>query len=156
VASRFMLPPPKPHDAMAVLYYGASHVIGGIYLLPDGEEYCCADGSLYGQDVIDQYHGVYGCWRCGGAGVVKMYLNLGYELAQCDVCRGERTSGLMPTLVPRHIHDWQPSEDEAPARFEPQRCPCGANWLKRRPKERPEMSVGGLVPVGALLEGGTP
>jgi hypothetical protein len=136
---------------LAVLYFGASHVLGGIYLLPDGEEYCNADGSLHGQDVIDEYHGVYSCWRCAGAGVVKMYLNRGYELVRCEVCRGDRTSVLMPNLVPRHIHDWQPSEEKAPARFEALGCDCGALWLKRRPKENPETRVGGLVPLAAVL-----
>lgn len=148
-----MLPPPKPFDAMAVLYFGASHVTRGIYMLPDGE-YCNGDGSLYGQDVIDAYHGVYGCWACGGIGLVKMYLNRGYELVQCDVCQGGRTSGLMPNLEPRHLHDWQPSEDKVPARFEPQRCGCGALWLKRRVKEPATERVAGFLPLAAALPQG--
>ena len=145
------MPPPKPHDAFAVLYFGASHVLGGIYLLPDGEDYCLADGSLYGQDPVDEYHDVWECWRCNGLGVVKMYLGHGYALVQCDICRGERTSGLMPDLRPRHVHDWQPSDDKVPARFEPYRCPCGARWLKKRERAAEPKTLAGLTPLAALL-----
>lgn len=141
---------------MAVLYFGASHVQRGIYMLPDGE-YCSANGTLIGQDVIDGHAGIYGCWGCLGAGLVKMYLGRGYSLVQCDICHGERTSGLLPKLQPRHIHDWQPSEDKALARFEPQWCECGAAWLKKRERASPTAAIGGMMPVGALLApaGGT-
>jgi len=137
---------------MAVLYYGASHVLGGIYLLPDGEEYCCADGSLYGQDPVDEYHGLWTCWRCGGLGVVKMYRGHGYALVQCDVCRGERTSDLMPNLQPRHIHDWQPYEDEVPKTFEPQRCPCGAMWLKKSERQMVVGKIAGMAAIASLIQ----
>lgn len=135
---------------MAVLYFGASHITRSIYMLPDGE-YCNGDGSLRGQDILDEYHGVFSCWGCGGAGVVKMYLSRGYELVQCDVCQGQRTSSLMPKLEPRHIHDWQPSEDKAPPRFEPFRCACGALWLKKREREASKNRVAGLLPLAAVL-----
>jgi len=156
VTPQFSLPPPKPHDAFAVLYFGASHVMGGIYLLPEGDEYCCADGSLYGQDAIDQYHDIYTCWRCGGLGLLKVYLSRGYELAQCEECRGSCQSGLMPDLRPRHVHDWQPSDDKVPARFDPQRCSCGARWLKKRERAAEPKSLAGLTPLAALLKGGQP
>jgi len=151
VTPQFSLPPPKPHDAFAVLYFGASHVMGGIYLLPEGDEYCCADGSLYGQDAIDQYHDIYTCWRCGGLGLLKVYLSRGYELAQCEECRGSCQSGLMPDLRPRHVHDWQPSDDKVPARFDPQRCSCGARWLKKRERAAEPKTLAGLTPLAALL-----
>ena len=146
------MPPPKPHDSLAVLYFGASHVLGGIYMLPDGE-YCLPDGSLYGQQPIDEYHGIWECWRCGGAGLVKRYLGRGYTLATCEECKGSRQSGLMPELRPRHVHNWRPSEENSyPARFEPQRCECGALWLKKRPRAAATQPIAGLVPVGALLK----
>src|SRR3989304_1208938 len=115
--SSTLRPRPKPHDSLAVMYFGAAHVLGGIYMLPDGE-YCLPDGSLYGQQPIDEYHGIWECWRCGGAGVVKLYLHRGYTLATCEECSGSRQSGLMPDFQPRHIHDWQPAEEAAPARVQ--------------------------------------
>jgi hypothetical protein len=147
------MPRPKPHDTLAVLYFGASHVLGGIYMLPDGE-YCCADGTVYAQAIIDDYHGVYSCWRCGGVGKLKMYLRQGYELVRCEVCEGSTQSGLMPELRPRHVHDWQPSEDQVPPRFEPQRCTCGALWLKKTERKPATGMVAGLKPLASLLKGG--
>ena len=152
--NQFSLPPPKPHDALAVLYFGASHVLRDIYMLPDGE-YCVADGSVYGQQPIDEYHGIWECWGCGGVGVVKVYLHHGYELASCEMCGGKGESGLMPDLRPRHIHDWQPSEGEGcPPRFEPQRCTCGALWLKKTERKPATGMVAGLKPLAGLLKGG--
>lgn len=136
---------------MAVLYFGASHVIGGIYLLPEVDLYCSANGTLIGQDCIDEYHGIWSCWRCGGVGLLKVYLHHGYALARCDVCQGACTSGEMPELRPRHVHDWQPSEDKVPPHFEPQRCGCGALWLKRRPRELAAARVAGLLPIAELV-----
>jgi hypothetical protein len=141
-----------------VLYFGASHVLGGIYLLPDGEEYCGADGALYAQDFIDQYHGIYSCWRCGGCGLIKLYLNQGYEMVVCDICRGSRQSGLMPALQPRHVHSWAPSKDRPPRVFRPRRgfgllkCACGAVWLKAWPKAGEDIDLAGMKPLSSLLQ----
>lgn len=149
--SSTMLPRPKPHDTLAVLYFGASHIVGGIYMLPDGE-YCLGDGSLYGQQPIDEYHGRWECWRCGGVGRLKRYIGNRYLLVTCDECNGSRQSGLMPELQPRHLHEWRPSEEDGcPARFEPMRCKCGALWLKKRERAVDPRRIGGLLPIGALL-----
>ena len=147
------MPPPKAHDALAVLYFGASHVLGGIYMLPDGE-YCCGDGTVYNQQPIDEYHGVWECWRCAGAGIVKVYLRRGYALATCEECGGSRQSGLMPNLRPRNAHDWQPAEQgDCPPRFEPQQCECGARWLKKTERKPATGMVAGLKPLAGLLKG---
>lgn len=136
---------------MAVLYFGASHVTRAIYMLPDGE-YCLADGSLYGQQPIDEYHSRYDCWACGGVGFVKVYLGRGYELAACDVCRMSKESSLMPPLRPRHVHDWRAVEEKAAPLYEPHRCPCGALWLKKQPQKSTGGRIAGLLSVGELLK----
>jgi hypothetical protein len=143
------MPRPKPHDSLAVRFFGASHVIGGIYMLPDGE-YCTADGMLYGQQPRDEYHGIWDCWRCGGVGLVKVYLHRGYVLSRCDVCQGSGESGLMPALQPRHVHDWQPTESRPG--FEPQACDCSAVWLKKSQRRIATGMLAGMKPLASLLQ----
>lgn len=136
-------------------FFGASHVFGGIHLVPTGE-YCTPDGMLYGQQPVDEYRGIWECWRCGGAGILKMYLpDRRVELVLCDVCQGRRTSGVMPALMPRHVHSWQPDGQERWG-WEPQRCDCGARWLKRRETGRATAMMAGMTALASLLpEGGT-
>ena len=148
---RFSLPRSKRDETLATLYFGASYLCADLYLLPDGEV-CHPDGTLYLPPTSTE------CWLCAGARVVKVYLpppGNGFELEACRNCGGTgHATGAMPELRPRHIHDWQPSEaDGCPPRFEPQRCECGAVWLKKSERKPATGMVAGMKPLASLLKG---